>query len=317
MDRIGAGRPARGKGMLGGRLLRNLRKDWILLAIIAPVLVFFIVFHYIPMYGVVIAFKQFNPVAGILRSPWVGLRNFERFFGSVYFLRTMRNTVVLSLYGIAFSFPIPIMFALLLNELRAGVFKSSIQTISYLPHFISVVVIVGMMVSFLSPNDGIVNAVIRRLGGEPVNFLMQSKYFRSLYIGSDIWQSFGWNSIIYLAALSGIDPELYEAARIDGASRIRQILHITIPGLLPTIVILLILRTGMFLNVGYEKIILLYNPATYETADILSTFIYRRGLLESNYSFGAAVGLFTAAVNFVLLLSVNRISRRASEISIW
>jgi putative aldouronate transport system permease protein len=297
--------------------LKAVVRDRILVLMVVPVIAYYLVFHYYPMYGVIIAFKRFSATKGILRSEWAGLRYFEQFFRSVYFGRLLKNTVLISVYQLIFGFPVPILFALALNELKPNLFKRTVQTVSYLPHFISVVVVVGMLINFLSPQDGVVNMVLRKLGREPINFMIEPRYFRPLFIGSNIWQSFGWNSIIYLAALSSIDAELYEAARIDGANRFRQIRHITIPGLLPTIVILLILAVGSIMNVGFEKIILMYNPTTYSTADVISTYTYRRGIVEAQYSFGAAVGLFNALINFALLLSVNRISRGVSEISLW
>jgi putative aldouronate transport system permease protein len=299
------------------RLGAGLRRDRVLILMIVPVVAYFVIFQYYPMYGVLIAFKKFSSMKGILGSDWAGFIYFEQFFKSVYIWRLLRNTILISVYGIVFGFPVPIIFALMLNELRNGLFKRAVQTISYLPHFVSVVVVVGMLVNFLSIQDGIVNTVIRRLGGQPVNFLIEPRYFRGLFIGSNIWQEFGWGSIIYLAALSAIDPELYEAARMDGASRFRQIWHVTIPGIMPTIVILLILSVGSIMGVGYEKIILMYNPITYETADVISTYTYRRGITQAQYSFGAAVGLFNSVVNFAILLVVNRIARGLSEISLW
>lgn len=281
-----------------------------------PVVAYFIVFHYIPMYGAIIAFKDYSPLKGIWGSEWVGFKHFEDFFGSIYFWRLIRNTLLISLYSIIFGFPVPIIFALLLNEIRNSLFKRVVQTATYMPHFLSLVVVAGMIVNFTSV-DGLINDIIAALGGERIPFLMKPEYFRLIYVASGIWQEFGFQSIIYLAAITNIDPQLYEAARIDGANRWQQLKHITLPGILPTIVILFILRIGNIMNVGYEKIILLYNPATYETADVISTFVFRRGLIEFDYSFATAVGLFNSVVNFVVLIIANEIAKRLQETSLW
>lgn len=281
-----------------------------------PVLAYYIIFHYGPMYGVIIAFKNFSPGRGILGSSWVGFQWFKDFFSSYYFGRLLRNTVLINVLNLIFSFPAPIILALLLNELRHERFKKTVQTVSYLPHFISLVVICGMIHDFTA-RDGIINDIVEWFGGERKTMLLEPGLFRPIYIISGIWQNVGWDSIIYLAALSGIDQELYEAAVIDGANRWKQTLHITLPGILPTIVILLIMRIGAMMNVGHEKIILLYNSNIYETADVISTFVYRKGLSQANYSYSAAVGLFNSIVNFVLIILANWFSRKATEISLW
>ncbi len=281
-----------------------------------PVVAYFVIFHYIPMYGASIAFKEFTPGKGILGSPWVGFRHFESFFTGQYFWRTIRNTLLLSVYSLVFTFPIPIIFALLLNEVRNKYFKKAIQTISYLPHFISVMIICGMIINFTA-RDGVVNDVIAALGGERTTMLLKPELFRFLYLSTGVWQELGWNSIIYIAALSSIDPTLYEAAYMDGAGKLKQTFHITLPGLAPIIVTLLILKMGNMMEVGFEKILLLYNPNIYETADVISTFVYRRGLIEFQYSFSAAVGIFNSVVNFLLLITANTISRKVSENSLW
>ena len=296
--------------------LRHVARDKYLILMILPVIAFFIVFSYLPMYGVLIAFKNYSITKGILGSPWAGTQYLDQFFNGFFFWRLLRNTLLLSGYSLLWGFPLPIVFALILNEFT-GFFKRFTQTVSYLPHFVSVVVICGMMVNFLSPQNGMINALIVSLGGQSVNFLGDPKYFRTIFVTSEVWQSFGWNSIIYLAALSSIDPQLYEAATIDGAGRFKQLRHITLPGLKNTIVILLILSVGGLMGVGFEKIILLYNGATYETADIIGTYVYRVGLLGTQYSYAAAVGLFNSVVNVILLVSCNAIGRRVSEISIW
>ena len=299
------------------RLYKAIRRDRFLLLLVVPAVVYYIVFHYLPMYGAIIAFKQFSPTKGILASPWVGLKYFEQFFQSVYFGRLVKNTVLLSVFTLLFGFPVPIVFALILNELRKPGFKRIVQTISYLPHFISVVIVVGMVVNLFAMRGGIVNNVIEYFGGERINFLMDPRYFRSLYIGSEIWQTFGWNSIIYFAALASIDAELYEAARIDGASRLRQMRHVSLPGMLPVTVILLIIALGNLMGVGFQKVLLLYNPSTYSVADVIGTYTYRRGILNAEYSFGAAVGLFNGVINLAVLLTMNKISRAVSQISLF
>jgi putative aldouronate transport system permease protein len=252
---------------------------------------------------------------GMLNSPWVGFKHFETFFDSYYFTRLLRNTVIISFYDLIFGFPAPIILALVLNEVKRQMFKRFVQTVSYLPHFISLIVVVGMILDF-SALDGVINQLIVLFGGQPISFMQNEDWFRSVYVGSNIWQGIGWGSIIYLAALSAISPELYEAARVDGANRWSQMVHITIPGIMPTIIIMLILRVGNMMDVGYEKIILLYNPSVYETADVISSFIYRKGLLEMSYSYSAAVGLFNSVINFALLLAVNRLARKTGS-SLW
>lgn len=283
---------------------------------ILPVIIYFILFAYKPMYGVIIAFKNYRPSLGIMGSPWVGFKNFTDFFTDIYFIRVLKNTVVISLYSIVFGFPAPILLALLLNEIRANWFKRTVQTVSYLPHFISMVIVCGLIKQF-SLNDGAINDIINFFIGHRIAILQEPKLFRLIYIVSGIWQETGWGTIIYLAALSGIDQEQYEAARIDGAGRFRQMLNITLPGIMPTVVVLFILRMGGVLNVGFEKILLLYSPTTYETADVISTYVYRKGLLEGSWSFSAAVGLFNSLVNIVFLYITNLISKKVNETSLF
>jgi putative aldouronate transport system permease protein len=269
------------------------------------------------MFGVIIAFEDYSPYLGFFKSEWVGFGNFIEFFNSIYIWRLIRNTLLLNVYNLVFGFPVPIIFALLLNEVSHIGTKRFIQTVSYLPHFISTVIIVGIMYSFLSPNAGVVNVLLENLGMETVDFATESKWFRSLYVGSGIWQSFGWGSIVYLAAISGIDPCLYEAADMDGARRYQKIIHITIPSILPTIIILLILRIGNMMSIGFQKIILMYNAAIYETADVISTYVYRKGIAGGEFSFATAVGLFNSLINLVLLISANTFSRKVGETSLW
>jgi len=293
---------------------RDLRRNKHVYLMLLPVLLYYLIFHYAPMYGAVIAFEDFNPVKGVFGSKWVGLQNFQEFFASVYFGRLIFNTVAISALDLIFGFPAPIILAILINELRWNPFKRIVQTVTYLPHFVSVVVVVGMLVDFFA-RDGLVNQLLAT--SDPIAWMQSPEWFRQLFVGSGIWQHVGWLSIVYLAAIATIDPQLYDAAKVDGADRFRQIWHITIPGILPTIVILLILRLGMLMSVGYEKIILMYNPLTYETADVISTYVFRRGVLQADFSFSAAVGLFNSAINFALLLAANRISRRLSGHSLW
>ena len=281
-----------------------------------PVLAWYVMFCYMPMYGAQIAFKNFNPGLGILNSPWIGLKNFEMFFEGIYFWRTFRNTLLISLYSLLFGFPSAIIFALLLNELRTEMFKRVVQTVSYLPHFISLVVVCAIIREF-TMSDGMINDIIAMLGGERHSLLLDAGLFRTIYVVSGIWQSIGWSSIIYLAALSGVDPTYYDAAVVDGAGRFQRMLHVTLPGIAPTIIIMFILRVGQLMSVGFEKIILIYNENVYETADVISSFVYRKGLLEQSYSYSSAVGLFNSAINFALVITANTISRKVNETSLW
>lgn len=298
------------------RLGKDLKRNKFVYLMLLPVVLYYLIFHYGPMYGVQIAFKDYNITEGIWNSRWIGFDHFIEFFKGFHFWRLIRNTFLINFYELLFAFPAPIILALLLNELRRMWFKRLVQTVSYLPHFISVVVVVGMIVDFTSLN-GLINQFLGLFGIEPIGFLQKSEWFRTIYVGSGIWQGIGWGSIIYLAAMSNINPELYEAAKIDGASRFKQALHVTIPGIAPIIIILFILQMGSMMSVGFEKIILMYNPLTYETADVISTYVYRKGILEASFSFSAAVGLFNAVINLTLLVLANRISAKVSETSLW
>lgn len=293
-----------------------LRNRWLYI-LFAPVLIWYIVFAYWPMYGLVIAFKDYNIVKGMAASEWVGFKNYESFFHDPYFYRLLRNTILLNVYGLVFGFPVPIVLALLFNEVRKAAFKRITQTITYLPYFISAVVVCGLVIQFLSPSTGVVNAILNKLGLESIYFMQDPAYFRTVYVTMSIWQSAGFSAIIYMAALAGISPELYEAARIDGAGRWKQLVYITFPALVPTAIMLVILNMGGMLQSDYEKIILLANPTVYETADVLNTYVYRKGLLETNFSYATAVGLFQGIVGFVLVVTANKISRRVSETSLW
>ncbi|MCI8829576.1 MAG: sugar ABC transporter permease [Lachnospiraceae bacterium] len=301
-------------------LFDKVKKDWMrnksLYIMVLPVLIFFILFHYKPMYGAIIAFKDYTPALGIAESPWVGLENFSRFFSSVYFGRLIRNTILLSVYSLIFGFPAPIILALLLNEVRSKKFKGLTQTVTYLPHFISMIVVTGMLVDF-SMTSGLFNDIVELFGGERSPLLQNPDLYRTIYVASGIWQEAGWGSIIYLSALSGVDSQLYEAAQIDGAGKWKQLLNVTLPGIMPTIVIMFILKMGTLMNMGYEKTILLYNPATYETADIISSYIYRIGLLDQDWSYSTAIGLFNSVINFALLLITNKLARKCGETSLW
>ncbi len=299
------------------RLRRDLYKNRIIYFMALPVVAYYIIFQYIPMYGASIAFKDFSPMKGIWGSTWVGMQHFTDFFNDVYFGRILTNTLLISVYNIIFGFPAPIILALLLNEVRRNdVFKRFVQSVTYLPHFISVLVLCGLIVDFTARN-GIINDLLAFMGMERITMLLEPGLFRTIYVSSNIWQEVGWGSIIYLAALAGIDQDLYEAATIDGAGRFKQMLHVTLPGIMPTIIILFILRMGSMMNVGFDKIFLLYNPVTYETSDVISTYVYRKGILEANYSFSAAVGLFNSVINFALLVATNKISKKVNETSLW
>lgn len=294
---------------------KDMRKNYSVYLLILPVLLYFILFNYAPMYGAIIAFKRYSPVKGILGSEWVGLQYFKQFLTSPYFAGVMKNTIVISLYSVIFAFPAPIILALMLNEVRKSWFKRGIQTLSYLPHFISMVVICGLIRNFVA-SDGLIMQVAQMFGAEPKNLLMHKEYFRSIYIISDIWQGIGWNSIIYLAALAGVDHELYDAAIVDGAGRWKQTLCVTIPGIMPTIIVMFILRLGGILGVNGEKVILLYNDLIMDTADVIGSFTYRKGLLEQNYSYSAAVGLFMSVINFIFITIANKASKKAGY-NLW
>lgn len=296
---------------------KSLWRSKYLYLMILPALAYYIIFMYGPMYGVQIAFKDFTPALGITGSKWVGFKYFIQFFKSEYFLRVLLNTLGISVYSIIAGFPAPIILALLINEVRNRHFKRSVQTIVYLPHFVSTVVIVSMIMALLSPTNGLINKLIEVFGAHPIHFMAEPKYFKTIYVLSDIWTSAGYGSIIYLAALTSIDPSLYEAATVDGASKWKQLLHITLPCLLPTIMIMLILRMGSIFTVGYEKILLMYNPATYETADVISTYVYRRAFTGGEYSFSAAVGLFNSVINFIVIIAFNNISKKLSGVGLW
>lgn len=295
----------------------SLIRDRYLYLMLVPFILWYLIFQYKPMAGLQIAFKDYSLFKGIAESPWVGFENFIRFFESEYFIRTLTNTVLISIYGLVFGFPAPILLAILINEVKNKVFKSTVQTLTYLPHFISIVVITGIITNMLAPTNGLVNLLIERLGGEKTYFLTESEYFRTIFTSMNIWKDVGFNAIIYLAAIAGINPALYEAAKMDGANRWRQMWHVTIPGILPTIIILFLIQIGAFLEVGYEAIILLYQPSTYETADVINTYVYRAGLQGGEYEIGAAAGLFNSIVGLILVVTANKLSKKFTENSLW
>lgn len=284
--------------------------------LVLPSVVYIIIFCYIPMGGLVIAFQDYSLAKGVFGSKWVGLKNFSKFFSSMFFGRTLSNTIVLSLLDLLFSFPAPIILALLLNEVKSNKFKRTIQTMSYMPHFISMVVVASLIMEFTS-SDGIIASIVSSMGGTPRSYISMPQYFRTIFVVSNVWQSVGFGSIIYLGALSGINEELYEAARIDGANRIQQTIHVTIPGIVPTIIIMLIMRSGQILNVNYEKILLLYSAATYETADVIMTYVYRIGIMNQKYGYSTAVGLFNSVVGLIFVMLTNQISKKYTEISMF
>ncbi len=299
------------------RLLKDIKRDKYLYFLLALPIIYFILFKYLPMYGIILAFRRFIPLKSIFGVNWVGFRYFEMFFRDPSFWRAFKNTLILNGYNLIIGFPAPIIFALLLNEIRTKYFKRAVQTVSYLPWFFSTVVIVGIIKELLAPSSGVINLLLNRLGFESIFFLNQSEWFRTIFISSNIWQFMGQTAIIYLAALANVDPQLYEASEIDGATRLQQTRHITIPGILPTIIILFILQVGRMLAIGFEKVLLLYSPAIYETSDVIQTYVYRMGLLQSNYSYATAIGLFQGVIGLILIVLTNHLANKASETSLF
>ena len=296
----------------------ELSRNKYLYIMLTPFVLWYLVFAYKPMGGLIAAFKAYNnPWVGIENSPWVGFQNFIDFFTGPYFWRVFKNTLTISLSTLIFGFPLPIILALMLNELRTSVFKKTAQTILYLPNFISTMVVAGMVVNFLSPSYGVINLILERLGIEKQYFLIKKEYFVPIYVLLEIWKSTGFGSIIYSAALTGVDQELYDACKIDGGGKWRQLFSVTLPAILPTIIIMLILRLGNMLEVGYETIILLYQPVTYETADVISTYVFRTGLVEGKYSIATTVGLFNGAIALILVVGANYISKKTTEVGLW
>lgn len=299
------------------KALKRALRSWQLYLFVSLAFLYFLIFSYLPMYGVSIAFKDYIPAQGILGSPWVGFKHFERFFDSYYFWDLIKNTIGINLYSLIVGFPLPIILALALNEAKNEKFKKFTQTVTYAPNFISVVVMCGMVISFLAPTTGIINHFVEALGFERIPFMTDPKWFKTIYVLSGVWQGTGWASVIYLAALSGVDPALHEAAKIDGATRIQRIIHIDIPAILPTIMIVLIMNVGSLMGMGHEKMLLLQNPLNLESSNVIATFVYQQGLIDGQYSFAAAVGLFNSVINSVLLVGVNKFSRKLSEVSLW
>jgi len=292
------------------------KKNWELYLLLTPVILYFLIFHYFPLYGLQIAFKDFIATKGITGSPWVGFKHFERFFDSYYFWRLIKNTLGIGIFTLAVSFPIPIILALMLNEIKSLRYKKFVQTVIYAPHFLSTVVVVGMLLLFLK-TDGLLNQVIQLFGSSSIDFITEPAWFKSLYVFSDVWQTMGWSSIIYIAALAAVDPAQHEAAMIDGASKFKRMIHINIPTIMPTIVILFILNAGSIMAVGFEKVYLMQNDLNMSTSDVISTFVYRSGILDAQYSFSAAVGLFNSFINFIMLIMVNQIAKKVNETSLW
>ncbi|MFD2611685.1 ABC transporter permease [Paenibacillus gansuensis] len=289
---------------------RNLRAYRMLYLLLLPGLIYFTVFKYVPMAGVVIAFKDYSLTDGIWKSPWVGLENFRRFFEGVYFAQIMANTLLIALYKLVIGFPAPIVLALMLNSVKREWFKRLIQTITYLPHFISWVVIYGLMLALLSPGEGLVNLLLKEYGFQPVSFLTEPSWIRTLLVSSDLWHGVGWGAIIYLASLSGIDPSLYEAAQVDGASRWRKLWHVTLPGIRNVIILMLILRLSHILDVGFDQVFMMSNIFNQDRSDIIDTWVYRVGLQEMEYGLATAVGLFKSVIGFVLLMGANKLAKR-------
>ena len=309
--------PAKAKNEKWANIKKIVYRARYLFLMFAPIFIYYIVFHYLPMTGAIIAFKDYKPGRGIYNGEWVGLKWFIQYFKSPYAFRTIRNTILISFYQIAIGFPIPILFAVCVTEIKQMAFRRVVQTVSYLPHFISTVVLVGMMKQMFTMNNGIVNKFVVLFGGDIINFLNDPAWFRTMYVGSGIWQSFGFSSIIYIAAITGIDPTLYEAGKIDGITKFKEAWYITLPMISQTVVTLFILRLGNILSVGFEKVFLMYSPAVYETADVISTYVYRKGIESTTYSFASAVGLFNSVVNFMFVFIANQVSRKLTDSSLW
>lgn len=299
------------------RLLADFKRNYILYLLILPVVIYYIIFAYVPMYGVQLAFKEFIARDGIWGSPWIGFENFERFFSSYNFVSLLKNTLGISVYSLIVGFPLPILFALLLNYIRSTKLKKTVQMVSYAPYFISTVVMCGMIVIFLQADTGIINQLLMALGMESVSFLSVPEYFKSIYVWTGVWQGLGWNTIIYISALSGVDYEMHEAAIIDGATKLRRMWSIDLPSILPTAVMLLILNVGGIMNVGFEKVYLLQNSLNQSASDVISTYVYRVGMINNDYGYSTAVGLFNSVINVILLVSVNQITKKLTQVSLW
>lgn len=305
------------KKSFGARLAKNIRKNWILYVMILPVVIYYITFAYAPMYGVQLAFKNYKIKLGIMGSSWVGLDHFKRFFNSYNFSLLLKNTLGISIYSLLVGFPIPIIFALLLNYIKNQYLKKTVQMVSYAPYFISTVVICGMLSIFMNPDTGVFNAILKALGMKPVDFLSKPQWFKSIYVWSGVWQGMGWSSIIYISALSGVDYEMHEAAIVDGATKIQRILHIDLPSIKPTIVMMLILQLGSLMNVGFEKVFLLQNTLNKQAASVISTYVYEVGLINSDYGYSTAIGLFNSIINMILLVGANWFCKKFADESLF
>jgi putative aldouronate transport system permease protein len=299
------------------RNFKIIKKDWQLYTLLILPVIWYVIFKYIPMFGNIIAFRKFVPGGPVIGTEWVGLKYFKMFIADITFWQVFKNTLTLSVSSLVVGFPLPIIFALLLNELNNKRFKKILQTASYLPHFLSTAIVAGMIMELLSPSSGAINMLIKQLSGNTINFLGESKWFPTIYVGSGVWQGLGWGAILYLAALSNINMELYESAKIDGANRWKQTLYITIPGIMPTVVTLLILNIGGLMGVAFEKILLLQNPLTYSSSDVISTYLYRLGLQSNNFSYATAIGLFEAIIGLILVCLANFVSKKITETSLW
>lgn len=299
------------------QIVDHLRRHWQIYVMLAPTVIWLLLFLYKPMYGLQIAFKDYSIFRGIAGSPWIGFEHFETLFNNAQFIRAVKNTVIISFYSLVFGFPVPILLALMFNEVLNKTYKKTSQTIVYLPHFISSVIVAGIVITAFSPSAGIINTIMGWFGIEPIYFLTKPEWFRPIFIGTGIWQEAGFQSIVYLAAIAGVSPTLYESAVVDGASRWQMMWRITLPSIMSTIIIMLIIRIGNLLEVSFEMVILLYQPATYETADVVNTYIFRQGLQGGQYDIAAAAGLFNAVVAFVLVITANSLSKRYSRTSLW
>lgn len=297
--------------------LKKMRNSWELYLFLLPTLAYFIIFKYVPMYGLQIAFKDFIAVNGIWGSPWVGFDHFTRFFQSYKFWELLSNSLLINFYQLVFAFPIPIIFALMVNQVSQARFKKLVQTVTYAPHFISVVVLVGMIFIFLSPSNGFINNIIKLFGGEPIYFMGSESWFKSVFVGTEIWQTTGWSAIIYLAALTSIDPHLHEAAIVDGASKFQRVLYVDLPGIMPVIMIMLILQLGNFATLGYQKVLLMQNNLNIASSEVIQTYVYKSGLLNSQFSYAAAIGLFENMINFILLITMNQLAKKMKQQSLF
>ena len=301
----------------GGGVLKRMRRQWQLYLFLLLPVAFVVIFNYVPMYGIVLAFKNYRPNKGILGSPWAGMKYFNQFFNSPNFLLLLKNTLILSVYSLLAGLPILILLALCLNEVHVSSFKKTVQMVTYAPYFISTVVMVGMLIQLMSVRSGFFNKLIQALGGTPVDFMAVPSLFRTIYVFSGVWQGMGYSAVIYIAALSNVDPQLYEAAIIDGVNRFQKIVHIDVPAILPTIILMLIMALGNVMSIGAEKVYLMQNNLNLSTSEIISTYVYKIGLINGQFSLSTAVGLFNSVINFILIVTVNTIARRLGDTSLW